>query len=149
MDARLTFDYVRELRQMWPHRLVIKGILDPEDVSRCIECGADAVWLSNHGGRQLDSAPSAVAVLRRCASPPADRLLVDGGVQRGSDVVKAVALGARAVAIGRAALYGLAAAGEAGVSDLLTIIKDEIDGTLAQIGCPSVQSLTREYIGPS
>jgi (S)-mandelate dehydrogenase len=146
MDASLTWTYLSHLRASWPGRLIVKGVMDPLDAIKCFERGADAVLLSNHGGRQLDSAPAPIAMLPHVAALVEGTLLVDSGFRRGSDIVKAIALGASAVAIGRAVLYGLAVGGESGVRDVIAILEDEIDNTLAQIGCASATALSSEFI---
>ncbi|HXL64275.1 MAG TPA: alpha-hydroxy-acid oxidizing protein, partial [Xanthobacteraceae bacterium] len=117
-----------------------------DDAQRCIAAGADGVIFSNHGGRQLDGAVAPFELLCSSENRTHRPVLIDSGIRRGSDVVKALAAGASAVLLGRATLYGLAAAGENGVDDVLAIMKDEIDRTLAQLGCPSVEGLSREYL---
>lgn len=146
MDASFNWDSLQRLRELWPHRLLVKGILHPSDALRCIELGADGVILSNHGGRQLDSSCSPMSVLGRVAAAHPGQVLIDSGFRRGSDVVKAVALGASGVLIGRPLLYGLAAAGEEGASEVLSILKDEIDRTLANMGCASMAALSPDHI---
>lgn len=146
MDASFDWNALQRLRQRWPHRLLVKGILHPEDASRCIELGADGVILSNHGGRQLDSSCSPLATLADIAQAHPGKVLVDSGFRRGSDVVKAIALGASGVLIGRPLLYGLAAAGEKGASAVLDIFQDEMNGTLANLGCASVDGLSAELV---
>jgi len=146
MDASFAWDDLKWLRDLWPHALFIKGISRVDDARRCIALGADGVILSNHGGRQLDSAIAPLEILDDTARSIDAPVFIDSGIRRGSDVVKAIALGARAVLLGRATLYGLAADGEAGVDAVLDLLKSEIDTTLAQIGCPSVQQLGREFI---
>ncbi|WP_321886488.1 alpha-hydroxy-acid oxidizing protein [Paraburkholderia bannensis] len=146
MDASFSFDDLKWLRDLWPHKLLIKGLCRPEDAERCMKLGADGVILSNHGGRQLDSAVSPMETLVETAAKVSGSVLVDSGIRRGSDVVKAVALGAEAVLLGRATLYGLAAQGPEGVDAVLDIFMDEIDRTLAQIGCPSVSNLNSDFI---
>jgi (S)-mandelate dehydrogenase len=141
MDASFDWESLQRLRELWPHRLLVKGILSSADAQRCYACGADGVILSNHGGRQLDQAVSAIDVLAEIAGQGAGPIFVDGGVRRGSDVVKALALGARGVLVGRAVLYGLAAAGEEGAFAVLEILKDEMDRTLALLGCPTIAEL--------
>jgi (S)-mandelate dehydrogenase len=148
MDTSFSFDDLAWLRDLWPHKLLIKGLCRPADAARCIELGADGVILSNHGGRQLDSAVAPLETLQETAARISAPVLLDSGIRRGSDIVKALALGANAVLLGRATLYGLAANGPEGVDSVLRILKDEIDGTLAQIGCPSVDLLSREYLTP-
>ena len=108
--------------------------------------GADGVILSNHGSRQLDAAVSPLDVLAESRARISAPILIDSGNRRGTDIVKALALGANAVLLGRATLYGLAAAGEAGVDDVLRLLKDEIDRTLAQIGCASASQLSPDYV---
>ncbi|MBA1182073.1 mandelate dehydrogenase [Pseudomonas psychrotolerans] len=146
MDASFDWNALQRLRQRWPHRLLVKGILHPEDASRCIELGADGVILSNHGGRQLDSSCSPLATLADIAQAHPGKVLVDSGFRRGSDVVKAIALGASGVLIGRPLLYGLAAAGEKGASAVLDIFQDEMNRTLANLGCASVDGLSAELV---
>ena len=119
--------------------------MHPADARLAVEHGADAIIVSNHGGRQLDSAPSAIAALPDIVAAVDGRasVLMDGGVRRGSDVVKAMALGASACLIGRAGLYGLAAGGEAGVTRAVTILQKEIDIALALLGVPDISRITR------
>lgn len=144
MDASFDWDALARLRDTWPRRLLVKGLLDERDAARCRALGVDGVVVSNHGGRQVDSFEAPVEALSRfVGSGPT---LVDGGVRRGADVAKAVALGAEAVLLGRSVLYGLAAGGEAGASHAIGILKDEIDRTLALIGCAAIDDLSPEYI---
>ena len=144
-DASVSWKDLDWLRSLWPGKLAIKGILHPADARLAVEHGADAIIVSNHGGRQLDSAPSAIAALPDivAAVDGRARVLMDGGVRRGSDVVKAMALGASACLIGRAGLYGLAAGGEAGVTRAVTILQKEIDIALALLGVPDISRITR------
>jgi (S)-mandelate dehydrogenase len=146
MDASFSWDDLGWLRKLWPRKLLVKGIMRPDDAERCVAAGADGVILSNHGGRQLDSAVSPLDVLAETRTRMSAPILIDSGYRRGTDIVKALALGANAVLLGRATLYGLAAAGEAGVNHVLGLLKDEVDRTLAQIGCPSVGQLSPGYI---
>jgi (S)-mandelate dehydrogenase len=146
MDASFNWDDFGWLRKLWPRKLLVKGIMRPEDAERCIEAGADGVILSNHGGRQLDAAVSPLDILAETRSRISAPILVDSGYRRGTDIVKALALGADAVLLGRATLYGLAAAGEKGVDDVLRLLKDEVDRTMAQIGCPTVGQLSPDYL---
>ena len=118
----------------------------PEDAERCVEAGADGVILSNHGGRQLDAAVSPLDILAETRSRISAPILVDSGYRRGTDIVKALVLGEDAVLLGRATLYGLAAAGEKGVDNVLRLLKDEVDRTMAQIGCPAVRQLSPDYV---
>lgn len=140
-----TADHVRRLRERWPRRLVIKGILTAEDAALAVECGADGVVVSNHGGRQLDQTPASLDALAEVVAAVGSRaeVLLDGGVRRGTDVVKALALGARGVLIGRPYLYGLAADGEAGVSYVLELLRRELDVALALLGRPTLESIDR------
>ncbi len=144
----LNWDDLRVLRRMWPGTLMVKGILHPQDAVLAADCGADAVIVSNHGGRNLDSSMAPIDVLPEVVEAAGKRttVIVDSGFRRGSDVVKALALGAKAVLIGRATLYGIAAGGEAGAARALTIFREEIDRVMALIGCRSVAELGPEYL---
>lgn len=148
MDQALDWREMARLRALWPRKFLIKGLLDPQDVERAAEIGADGVVLSNHGGRQLDWAVSGLDALPEARRRVGDRLklIVDGGVRRGTDVLKAIALGADAVLLGRATLYGLAAAGEKGVDRAIDILREEIDRDLGLLGAPSVKDLTPEFL---
>jgi len=140
MDASINWGDMQWLRNLWPRKLVIKGLIDPADVRRAADIGADGIVLSNHGGRQLDGVISPMAVLPEVAAEFGGRLaiMIDSGFRRGTDIVKAIALGADLVLLGRAPLYGLAAAGEDGVSRALAILREEIDRTLALLGTPTL-----------
>jgi len=142
-DAKICWDDVEWLRQIWPRKLIIKGILNVNDAQRAVELGCDGIVISNHGGRQLDSAVAPIEVLPEIAQAVGEQtsVLVDSGFRRGADIVKAIAMGADAVMLGRATLYGLAAGGEAGVSHALSILSTEIDRVLGQTGCCSVNDL--------
>jgi isopentenyl diphosphate isomerase/L-lactate dehydrogenase-like FMN-dependent dehydrogenase len=131
------------LRARWPGRLVVKGVLDPGDAVLCADAGADAIVVSNHGGRQLDGVLPTIAALPAIADAVGGRIgvLVDGGIRRGSDVVKALALGADACLLGRSYVFALAAAGEAGLARLLGHMRAEIDTALALLGEVSVADL--------
>jgi len=144
----LTWDDLRALRKLWPHTLMVKGILRAADAVLAADCGADAVIVSNHGGRAVDSTRAPIAVLPEVVEAAGRRLtvLVDSGFRRGADVVKALALGAKAVLIGRATLYGTAVAGETGAARAIEIYRDEIDRLLALIGCPGVAALDRSFL---
>ena len=146
MDASFSWNDFDLLRKLWRRTLLVKGVMRPDDAERCIAAGADGVILSNHGGRQLDAAVSPLDVLAETRARISAPILVDSGFRRGTDVVKALALGANAVLLGRAPLYGLAAAGEAGVDNVLDLLKDEVDRTLAQIGCASARELSPDYV---
>ena len=136
------------LRDAWPRKLFVKGVLTVEDAQLALEHGADGIFVSNHGGRQLDGVPSALEVLPHIVSAVGGQLaiMLDGGIRRGSDVVKALALGADMVFIGRAATYGLAAGGEAGVRRALQLLRAEIDRVLALLGCASIDDLGPQYL---
>lgn len=131
------------LRSRWRGRLIVKGVLTATDALRCVDLGADGVVVSNHGGRQLDGVSSSVAALAEIAPALAGRteILLDGGIRRGGDVVKALALGASACLLGRAYVYGAAAGGEAGVTGVLSSLRAEIDVALALMGLQSVGEL--------
>jgi isopentenyl diphosphate isomerase/L-lactate dehydrogenase-like FMN-dependent dehydrogenase len=139
----LTWDDVKRLRDVWKGPLMIKGVHLPEDAALAVEAGVDAVVVSNHGGRNLDSAVAPIDVLPEIAAEVAGRIpvLLDSGVRRGGDVVKALALGASAVLSGRPALYGLSVAGEAGALHALSLLRREIDATMAFTGCASVSDI--------
>jgi isopentenyl diphosphate isomerase/L-lactate dehydrogenase-like FMN-dependent dehydrogenase len=140
---RACWDDVAWLRRHWPRKLVVKGILGSEDARLAVELGADGICVSNHGGRQLDGAPAPLAVLPEIATAVGGQttIIIDGGVRRGADIVKALALGADLVLAGRAPLYGVAAAGESGVRRALQILKVETDRVLALLGCSSIEEL--------
>jgi isopentenyl diphosphate isomerase/L-lactate dehydrogenase-like FMN-dependent dehydrogenase len=143
-----TWDDIDVIRAQWDGPLVVKGITCAEDARRAIDSGADAVSVSNHGGNGLDGAPATIRALPEVVDAVGDRIevLLDGGVRRGGDVVKAVALGARAVLIGRPYIWALAAGGEAGVRELLALFERGIDGTLRLLACPSVAALDRSVL---
>jgi isopentenyl diphosphate isomerase/L-lactate dehydrogenase-like FMN-dependent dehydrogenase len=136
------------LRDAWPRKLLVKGILTVEDALLAAEHGADGIFISNHGGRQLDGLPSPMEALPPIAAAVGDRLalLVDGGIRRGTDVVKALALGADMVFLGRAAMYGAAAGGEAGVRRAVQLLRAEIDRVLALLGCVSIEELGPQHV---
>ncbi len=136
------------IRQAWSGPIVIKGVLTGDDARRAVDAGAVAVVVSNHGGRQLDGVPATLRALPEVAAAVAGRaeVLMDGGIRRGSDVVKALCLGARAVLAGRAYAYGLGAAGEAGVTRAVEILREGVERTLKLLGCPSVGKLDPSYV---
>ncbi len=148
-DPLASWSDVGWLRSVWKGPLLIKGILTPEDARRSIEFGVDGIIVSNRGGRQLDGAPSTISVLPGIVDSVAGRaeVLIDGGICRGSDVVKAIALGAKACLIGKAYFLALGAAGEAGVSAVLRVFAEEIDRTLTLIGRKSLADLDTSVIG--
>ena len=135
-DPSVTWDDIAWVRDNWPGRLVVKGILDPDDARRAVDTGVDGVVVSNHGGRQLDSVPSSVRALPDVVAAIGDRteVLVDGGIRSGVDVVKMLALGAKAVLVGRAWAWAVAAHGEHGVRNMLKIMRADIDTALALTG---------------
>ncbi len=147
-DPSLDWDDVRRIRDMWAGRLILKGILDPEDAAHAVDCGADAIIVSNHGGRQLDGALSSIAALPEIVAAVGGRTEVhlDGGIRSGQDVLKAVALGAKGVYIGRSMLYGLGALGEAGVTRSLEIIRKELFTTMGLCGVRSIAELGRDNL---
>jgi len=148
VDAAVTWDDLQWIRKVWPGPIVVKGILTAGDAKRAIDEGAAAVVVSNHGGRQLDSVSATIRALPEVVSAVHGRteVLMDGGIRRGSDIVKAICLGARAVLIGRAYAYGLGAAGKTGVTRALEILKADIERTLRLLGCPSVTALDRSSV---
>lgn len=144
----LNWEHLRALRKMWPGKLMVKGVLHPQDARLAADCGADGVIVSNHGGRNLDSSMAPLDMLPEVVDAVGKRMtvIVDGGFRRGSDIVKALALGAHAVLIGRATLYGVAAAGEAGAARAIDMLREETDRVMALIGCRSVADLGRQYL---
>ncbi len=144
----LNWDDLKALRDIWPGKLLVKGLLHPDDASRSVELGADGVIVSNHGGRNCDCAPSPIQVLPAIVEAVGDRTTVifDSGIRRGSDVIKAIALGAKMVLIGRSTLYGTAAAGYQGAKRALDIYRSEISRGMAQISCNTVSEIGREHI---
>jgi (S)-mandelate dehydrogenase len=148
INSKLCWEDMERIRRRWQGKLVLKGILCVEDARRAAEIGADGIVLSNHGGRQLDSCVSGVELVPAVSAEVGDRLcvLVDGGFRRGADVLKALALGAHGVMLGRAALYGLAAGGQAGVSHALGLLRTEMERTLTLLGCRSLGELGRHLV---
>jgi L-lactate dehydrogenase (cytochrome) len=142
-DPAITWRDLGWLREQWPGNIVIKGVLDVDDARAAADIGASGVVVSNHGGRQLDGAPSAISVLPRVVDAVGDRLavLMDGGVRSGQDVAKALALGAKAVMLGRPWAYGLAARGEKGVAEILAILKRELAVTMTLLGVERVAQI--------
>ena len=147
-DASVTWKDFEEIRRRWKGKLVIKGILDAEDAKRAVALGADGIVVSNHGGRQLDGAPSTIAALPRVVDAVAGRseVLFDSGIRSGQDILKAVALGANAVLTGRAFLYGLGANGRAGVTSALEIMARELQVSLALTGCNDIRDASPEIL---
>jgi L-lactate dehydrogenase (cytochrome) len=147
-DPTVTWKDVEWIRKLWPGKLIVKGILDAEDAKLACVSGADAIVVSNHGGRQLDGGPSTITVLPEVIDAVAGRceVLFDGGVQSGQDVLKALALGARGCLVGKAFLYALAALGQTGVTTALEIIRNELQISLALTGCNDVQAVGPEVL---
>lgn len=147
-NASVDWDAAKRLQTQWDGPFIIKGIQSVADAELAAEMGATGIVLSNHGGRQLDGAPTALDILPEVAQRVGKRteIYIDGGIRRGSDVIKALALGARACLLGRAYLYGLAAGGEAGVHRALTILEEEMIRVMQLIGCRSVAELTPEMV---
>ena len=147
-DPSVTWDDVAWVREHWDGPLLVKGVLDPEDARRAVDAGVDGIVVSNHGGRQLDSVPSTARALPEVVNAVGDRaeVLADGGVRTGLDVVKLMALGARAVLVGRAWAWAVAARGEAGVRHVLEVIRADIDVALGLTGCTSVAALDRSAL---
>lgn len=149
-DPNLSWDDVDWFRSLWDGPIVVKGIQTVEDAVLAAERGVEAIALSNHGGRQLDSAPAPIDLVAPVVDAVGDRVEVicDGGVRRGSDIVKAVALGAKACMAGRAYLYGLGAAGERGVDHVLSMLRTDVTRTMALLGARSVPELTPDLVSP-
>jgi L-lactate dehydrogenase (cytochrome) len=147
-DPTVTWNDLAWLRERWPRKIIIKGILDAEDARLAVQHGVDAMVVSNHGGRQLDGARSTISALPGVVDAVAGRcdVLFDGGVRSGQDVLKALALGAKGCLIGKAFLYALAAGGEAGVALALDIIRQELAVSLALTGANDVRSVTRDVL---
>lgn len=149
-DPRLSWDDIEWIKEKWGGPLILKGILDKEDALIAAQSGADALIVSNHGGRQLDGARSSIAALPEIVDAVGDKIEVhmDGGIRSGQDVLKALSLGAKGVYLGRPYLYGLAARGKAGVTEVLEIIRKELDTTMALCGERDVRNLGRHNIDP-
>jgi L-lactate dehydrogenase (cytochrome) len=147
-DPRLSWKDIAWIRERWGGKLILKGILDEEDARLSLDSGADAIIVSNHGGRQLDGAPSSISMLPRIVDAVGDRMEVhlDGGIRSGQDVLKALCYGAKGTHIGRPFLYGLGAGGKAGVTRALEIIRRELDVTMALCGEREVRNLSRENL---
>jgi L-lactate dehydrogenase (cytochrome) len=147
-DRSVTWEDARWLRETWGGPFAIKGVSTPDDARRTVSIGANAVWVSNHGGRQLGNAPATIDTLPGIADAVRGdaQIIFDGGVRRGSDIAAALALGANAVALGRAYHWGLAAGGEAGVLRALTILEEELVRTMTLLGRPTIAGLTRDLI---
>jgi L-lactate dehydrogenase (cytochrome) len=144
----VTWDDLRWIRKVWPGPIVVKGVLTGEDARRALDEGAAGVGVSNHGGRQLDGVAASLRALPEVVKAVGGKaeVLMDGGIRRGSDIAKAICLGAKAVLIGRAYAYGLGAAGEAGVARAIDILRVDLLRTLALLGCESIAELNRSYV---
>jgi len=147
-ESTPTWADLRWIREIWKGPIVIKGVLTADDARRAIDEGVAAISVSNHGGRQLDGLPASLRALPEVVEAVQDRIevLMDGGIRRGTDIAKALCMGARAVLCGRAYAYGLAAAGEAGVERAIQILRTDLERTLRLLGCPSVTALDRSYV---
>jgi L-lactate dehydrogenase (cytochrome) len=147
-EAVVTWSDLRWIRAAWSGPIVVKGILSGNDAKRAIDEGASAIVVSNHGGRQLDSVSPTIRALPEVVEAVDCRteVLMDSGIRRGGDIVKAICLGARAVLVGRAYGYGLAAAGHAGVERALQILRADVERTLRLLGCASISALDRSYV---
>jgi L-lactate dehydrogenase (cytochrome) len=148
LDSSFDVKTLEWVRSLWPGKLIVKGILDPDDAKIAVNAGADAILVSNHGGRQLDSAPSTASILSTIVEAVGHRteVYVDSGVRTGLDVLKFLGLGARAVFIGRAYLYGLGAYQQAGVTKVLEILKDELSIAMALTGITDASKVPRSVI---
>lgn len=148
LDPGVTWKDLAWLRSLVPIPLVVKGILRPDDAIRAVEVGADAIIISNHGGRQLDGAIATIDAIAEIVAAVGDRteILMDGGIRRGTDILKALALGAKAVLIGRPILWGLAVAGETGVQHVIEILRDELSLAMALSGCANLGDIDRSLV---
>lgn len=147
-NAAVAWEDLRWIRELWRGPIIVKGILTADDARRAVDEGASAIVVSNHGGRQLDCVSATLRALPEIVAAVKGRteILLDGGIRRGSDIVKAICLGASAVLCGRAYAYGLAVAGEAGVTRAIEILRTDLDRTLHLLGCPSISALDRSYV---
>ena len=150
LDASFDERGFARMREMWKGRLVVKGVVRPDDAERIVALGADAIWVSNHGGRQLDGAPATLDALEPVVRAVGARVpvMVDGGVRRGSDLVKARAMGAQCACAGRPTLYGVSAGGQAGAQRALAILADELVRTLQLTGARSLAEVSRDLVTP-
>src|SRR5207253_3381050 len=147
----LSWEDIKIFRKMWPGILMIKGVNRPDDAVKAAEYGCDGIVVSNHGGRNMDSAVASLDVLPDVAEAVGDKatVLLDSGVRRGSDIAKALALGAKAVLTGRATLYGTSVGGEAGAAKAITVLRKELDNTMVYCGCKTVDEITPDILfGP-
>jgi 4-hydroxymandelate oxidase len=151
LDPGLTWADIEWLRSIARIPVVVKGIVRPDDAARAVDCGAAGIVVSNHGGRQLDTAPATIDALPRVVEAVSGRapVLLDGGIRRGTDIVKAIARGAAGVLIGRPVLWGLGAAGQVGVVAVLELLRRELDLAMALCGCPSLADIDRTLLDPA
>jgi len=149
ISSATTWEDLRWIKDVWRGPVILKGVLTAEDARRAVDAGAAGIVVSNHGGRQLDGVQATLRALPEIVSAVNGQIevLVDGGIRRGADIVKAICLGARAVLCGRAYAYGLAAAGEAGVTRAIEILTADLERTLRLLGCPSIAALDHTYVG--
>lgn len=150
LDPAMSWRDVDELRRQWPGPLILKGVLHPQEAKDALDHGIDGLIVSNHGGRQLDGAPATIDVLPAIVAAVADKIpiLIDGGIRRGSDVVKAMASGAKACLVGRPLLWGLSVAGEEGVVHMLDIYRREIDRVMGLCGTPRIVDIDKDLLFP-
>jgi L-lactate dehydrogenase (cytochrome) len=150
-DPTLSWKDVEWVRGVWPGKLILKGILDVEDARTAAKTGASALVVSNHGGRQLDGAPSSISALPKIVDAVGAEIeiMFDGGIRSGQDVLRALAFGARSCMIGRSYIYGLGAGGEAGVAKAIEILRKELDVSLALCGGKNIGDIDRQLIASS
>lgn len=146
MDASFDWSALEELRALWPHKLLVKGIMTAADAVKCAAVGVDGIIVSNHGARQLEDVPAPIDLVAPIAQACNLPVLVDSGIRIGADIAKALAMGASSVLLGRATLYGLAAQGEQGVDQVLRMLASELDATLALVGAPNIGALHRSHL---
>jgi (S)-mandelate dehydrogenase len=151
MDSAMSWDYIQELRGRWPGKLLLKGVERVDDAERAVSVGCDGIVVSNHGGRQLDGAVATLDALPAISSAVGKRItvLLDGGVRRGVDILKARALGAQAVLTGRATLFGCMAGGDAGAARALEILSTELVRAMQLCGVPSIAAINAELLASS
>ena len=151
VDDSLTWDFIPWIRSITRLPVVVKGLLSPEDAETALGFGVDGIVVSNHGGRQLDGAPTALEALPEIVRAVRGRVpvLIDGGIRRGTDVIKALAMGADAVLLGRPVLWGLAVGGEQGVLRVLQLLRAEIELAMALVGCSSLEEINQRLLCPA
>jgi isopentenyl diphosphate isomerase/L-lactate dehydrogenase-like FMN-dependent dehydrogenase len=149
-DPSVTWDDIARIRDLWQGPMVIKGVLHPDDADKAAALGADAVIVSNHGGRQLDHVPAPIVVLPEIVAAVGGRaqVILDGGVRRGTDILKALALGASSCSIGRAFLWGLCAGGREGVAKAIAILRDELDNAMTLLGTARIEDVSASHVRP-